>query len=90
MSLRPKEEIGEETHTLDQFIRVEAGRGVAILDGVKHQISDGTAVVIPAGTKHNIRRDDTFTTTARVIRANVRRSMFVKKKWPGNSARRSA
>jgi mannose-6-phosphate isomerase-like protein (cupin superfamily) len=54
MSLRPKEEIGQETHTLDQFIRVEAGDGVAILDGVKHQISDGTAVVIPAGTKHNI------------------------------------
>ena len=54
MSLRPKEEIGEETHTLDQFIRVEAGSGVAILDDVKHQISDGTAVVIPAGTKHNI------------------------------------
>jgi mannose-6-phosphate isomerase-like protein (cupin superfamily) len=39
--------------TKDQFIRVEAGRGVAILDGVKHQISDGTAVVIPAGMKHN-------------------------------------
>ena len=35
MSLPPKEEIGEETHTLDQFIRVEAGRGVAILDGVR-------------------------------------------------------
>ena len=57
MSLRPKEEIGEETHTLDQFIRVEAGDGVAILDGVKHQISDGTAVVIPAGTKHNVIND---------------------------------
>jgi mannose-6-phosphate isomerase-like protein (cupin superfamily) len=54
MSLRPKEEIGEETHTLDQFIRVEAGRAVGILDGVKHQISDGAAVVIPAGTKHNV------------------------------------
>ncbi|HEY7713895.1 MAG TPA: cupin domain-containing protein [Candidatus Binatia bacterium] len=54
MSLRPEEEIGEETHTLDQFIRVEAGRGVAILDGVKHEISDGAAVVIPAGTKHNV------------------------------------
>jgi mannose-6-phosphate isomerase-like protein (cupin superfamily) len=54
MSLRPKEEIGEETHTLDQFIRVEAGSGVAVLDGVGHQISDGTAVVIPAGTKHNV------------------------------------
>lgn len=57
MSLRPKEEIGEETHTLDQFIRVEAGDGVAILDGVKHQISDGAAVVIPAGTKHNVVND---------------------------------
>ena len=54
MSLRPKEDIGEETHNLDQFIRVEAGRGVSILDGVKHQISDGSAVVIPAGTRHNI------------------------------------
>jgi mannose-6-phosphate isomerase-like protein (cupin superfamily) len=54
MSLRPKEDIGEEIHELDQFIRVEAGRGVAILDGVKHTISDGSAVVIPAGTKHNV------------------------------------
>ena len=54
MSLRPKEEIGEETHTLDQFIRVEAGDGLAILDGVNHPISDGSAVVIPAGTIHNI------------------------------------
>jgi mannose-6-phosphate isomerase-like protein (cupin superfamily) len=57
MSLRPKEEIGEETHTLDQFIRVEAGDGFAVLDGVKHPISDGTAIVIPAGTKHNIVND---------------------------------
>jgi mannose-6-phosphate isomerase-like protein (cupin superfamily) len=57
MSLRPKEEIGEETQTLDQFIRVEAGDGIAILDGVKHRISDGSAVVIPAGTKHNIVND---------------------------------
>jgi mannose-6-phosphate isomerase-like protein (cupin superfamily) len=57
MSLRPKEEIGEETHTLDQFIRVEAGDGFAVLDGVKHPISDGTALVIPAGTKHNVVND---------------------------------
>lgn len=54
MSLKPKEEIGEETHDLDQFIRVEAGDGVAILDGVEHPLFDGTAVVIPAGTKHNV------------------------------------
>jgi mannose-6-phosphate isomerase-like protein (cupin superfamily) len=54
MSLRAKEDIGEETHTLDQFIRVEAGHGIANIDGVKHRISDGFAVVIPAGAKHNI------------------------------------
>jgi quercetin dioxygenase-like cupin family protein len=52
MNLRPKGEIQEEFHALDQFIRVETGEGVAILDGVEHQLSDGTAVVIPAGTKH--------------------------------------
>jgi mannose-6-phosphate isomerase-like protein (cupin superfamily) len=57
MSLRPNEEIGEEIHTLDQFIRVESGDGFAILDGVKHPITDGTAIVIPAGTKHNVVND---------------------------------
>lgn len=57
MSLRAREDIGEETHTLDQFIRVEAGHGAAILDGVEHRISDGSAVVIPAGTKHNVVND---------------------------------
>jgi mannose-6-phosphate isomerase-like protein (cupin superfamily) len=57
MSLRAKEEIGEEVHSLDQFIRVEAGHGVAILDGVEHRLSDGFAVVIPAGTKHNVIND---------------------------------
>ncbi|MCK9187057.1 MAG: cupin domain-containing protein [Candidatus Colwellbacteria bacterium] len=55
MSLEPKEDIGEETHDeLDQFIRVEAGNGVAVLNGVEHEIEDGSAVVIPASTRHNI------------------------------------
>jgi mannose-6-phosphate isomerase-like protein (cupin superfamily) len=54
MSLEPKEEIGEEVHTLDQFIRVEKGQGLAILDGIEHQITDGSAIVIPTGTNHNI------------------------------------
>lgn len=54
MSLLPNEDIGEETHGIDQFIRVEAGTGKAILDGVEHIITDGFAIVIPAGTKHNI------------------------------------
>lgn len=54
MSLRGNEEIGEEIHELDQFIRVEAGQGLAVLDGVAHRLSDGSAVVIPAGTRHNV------------------------------------
>jgi len=53
MALNPGEEIGEETHTLDQFIRIEKGTGKAILDDVESQIEDGSAIVVPAGTKHN-------------------------------------
>ncbi len=54
MSLLPGEEIGAETHGLDQFFRVESGTGKAVLDGVEHLIVDGSAVVVPAGTLHNI------------------------------------
>ena len=48
------EEIGAEVHKLDQFFRVEEGSGEAILDGVRTAIKAGFAVVVPAGTKHNI------------------------------------
>jgi mannose-6-phosphate isomerase-like protein (cupin superfamily) len=54
MSLLPREDIGEEVHTLDQFIRVEKGDGKAVLDGVETMIKDGSVIVIPAGTRHNI------------------------------------
>jgi mannose-6-phosphate isomerase-like protein (cupin superfamily) len=54
MALRPKEEIGAEVHELDQFFRVEEGTGEALLDGVRTAIGPGFAVVVPAGTKHNI------------------------------------
>src|ERR1017187_3900180 len=54
MSLHPAEEIGMEVHKLDQFFRVEEGSGEAILDGVRSPISAGFAVLVPAGTKHNI------------------------------------
>lgn len=54
MSIEPGEEIGEEIHTLDQFIRIEAGKGKAILDEVEHMLEDGSAIVIPAGMKHNV------------------------------------
>ena len=54
MALKPKEEIGMEVHKLDQFFRVEEGSGEAILDGVRTAIRAGFAVVVPAGTNHNV------------------------------------
>ncbi|OGN03774.1 MAG: cupin [Candidatus Yanofskybacteria bacterium RIFCSPHIGHO2_01_FULL_43_42] len=54
MSLKPGEDIGEEIHQLDQFIRCEAGIGKAVLDDAENDISNGFVVVVPAGTKHNI------------------------------------
>lgn len=59
MSLLPGEEIGMEVHTLDQFIRIEKGEGKAILDGVEHEIKDGSAIVIPARTNHNVINNST-------------------------------
>ena len=54
MALNPKEEIGMEVHQLDQFFRVEEGMGEAVLDGIHKTISAGFAVLVPAGTNHNI------------------------------------
>jgi len=55
MSLQPKEEIGMETHPdNDQFFRFEKGEGKCIIDSNEYEISDGTAVVVPAGAQHNI------------------------------------
>ncbi|MBN2118277.1 MAG: cupin domain-containing protein [Anaerolineales bacterium] len=55
MSLKPGEDIGLETHgDIDQFIRVEGGEGKAILDGQEYKLEDGSAIVIPAGTEHNV------------------------------------
>ena len=55
MSLKPGEEIGEEVHkTVDQFFRFEKGAGTVSIDGVKHKVADGDAVIVPAGAKHNV------------------------------------
>ena len=55
MTLQPGDEIGLETHDEhDQFIRVEAGSGTVIMNGEKHALADGIAVVIPAGVEHNV------------------------------------
>ena len=55
MSLKPGEEIGEETHEdVDQFFRFEAGVGKVIIDGVEHRVKDGNGVIVPAGARHNV------------------------------------
>ena len=54
MSLNPNEEIGEEVHKLDQFFRVEQGSGQAVINGTRTAITEGFAVVVPAGARHNI------------------------------------
>jgi mannose-6-phosphate isomerase-like protein (cupin superfamily) len=55
MSLQPGEDIGEETHhDVDQFFRVEQGKGEVLIDGRKTTIESDTAIVVPAGARHNI------------------------------------
>ena len=54
MSLQPSEDIGAEIHKVDQFFRIEEGSGEALLNGVRTAIKAGFAVLVPAGTNHNI------------------------------------
>lgn len=55
MSLCPNEEIGMEVHPdNDQFFRFEKGQGKCVIDGNEYKLSDGVAVVVPAGAQHNI------------------------------------
>jgi len=55
MSLKPGEDIGLEVHdTVDQFFRFEEGQGRVIMNGEEHSVGDGDAVIVPAGTEHNI------------------------------------
>lgn len=54
MSLKPGEDIGEEIHDVDQFLRVEAGKGKAILNDISHDLNNGSVIIVPAGVKHNL------------------------------------
>ncbi|MEK9161451.1 MAG: cupin domain-containing protein [Patescibacteria group bacterium] len=55
MSLKPKEEIGMEVHPdNDQFFRFEKGIGKCVIDGNEYEVKDGSAIVVPAGARHNI------------------------------------
>lgn len=57
MHLQRSEDIGEEVHDVDQFLRIEKGTGRAILNGVESYLTDGSVVIVPAGVKHNIIND---------------------------------
>jgi mannose-6-phosphate isomerase-like protein (cupin superfamily) len=58
MNLKPEEEIGMEKHvSADQFIRVEQGEAIVVIGKIKkeiHTLRASDAVLIPAGTWHNI------------------------------------
>lgn len=55
MTLQSGEEIGLEVHdTHDQFFRIEAGQARVVMDGEEKEVGDGAAIIVPAGTEHNI------------------------------------
>lgn len=55
MCIAPNDDIGEEVHDVDQFIRIEKGEGQSVLNDVERDLTDGSVIVIPAGVKHNIK-----------------------------------
>jgi mannose-6-phosphate isomerase-like protein (cupin superfamily) len=64
MSLKPNEMIGLEIHPhTDQFFRIEKGRALFLLSSTEesrpteHVLVNGDALVVPAGTWHNIKND---------------------------------
>ena len=56
MCLRPGEDIGNEVHKkVDQFFRIEKGQAAFVFNGKeKHLTKNGDAVIVPAGTYHNV------------------------------------
>jgi len=55
MCLQPNEDIGMEMHpNVDQFFRIEEGEGKVIMNGEEHVIKNGDAIIVPAGTEHNV------------------------------------
>ena len=56
MCLQPGEEIGKEVHPdVDQFFRIEQGEAKFVFDDTEeHLVRDADAVVVPAGTRHNV------------------------------------
>ncbi len=59
MSIPPLSQIGDEVHhDHTQFVYVECGNGLAIINNVPYALHAGVAVVIPNGYHHNIINTD--------------------------------
>ena len=56
MCLKPGEAIGDEVHpNVDQFFRIEQGEARFVFNEKQERAArDGDAVVVPAGTYHNV------------------------------------
>ena len=85
MSLKPGEEIGNEVHHLDQFIRVEEGRAKAILNNgeTEHELEDDFAIIIPAGIWHNIINtgsEDLLNSIRSTHRRSTKTARFIRQK----------
>jgi mannose-6-phosphate isomerase-like protein (cupin superfamily) len=53
MHVNPGEDIGLETHHLDQVLTFVSGSAEVILDDKRGVVGPGDVVVVPAGTQHN-------------------------------------
>jgi mannose-6-phosphate isomerase-like protein (cupin superfamily) len=58
MTLLPGEEIGLETHSVDQFIYVLKGEGSSVIGKDEAEFEEGDAICISAGTLHNVINTD--------------------------------
>ncbi len=55
MYLKPGEEIGSEVHkNVDQFFRIEKGKGKVVINGEEKQVTNGVGIIVPAGSEHNV------------------------------------
>lgn len=53
MSIEVNQDIGLETHKVDQIIIIADGKCKVLLNGEESIASEGFLVFVPAGTKHN-------------------------------------
>ena len=60
MSLKPGEDIPEETHDdIDQFFRIEEGEAHIRVDGEEFNLTDDEVIIIPAGAEHYVKNPST-------------------------------